>query len=61
MAPGYRRLFYLDELLSTTICTFFVGYNKVFITQERYHELFYDTLVQYAANAPENETVEEPS
>ena len=32
---------------------FFVGYNKVFITQERYHELFYDTLVQYAANAPE--------
>ena len=31
----------------------FVGYNKVFITQERYHELFYDTLVQYAANAPE--------
>ena len=32
---------------------FFVGYNKVFITQERYHKLFYDTLVQYAANAPE--------
>ena len=23
VAPGYRRLFYLDELLSTTICTFF--------------------------------------
>ena len=40
------------NLFPEDFAPFFVGYNKVFITQTKYHTCYYEALVRYATEAP---------